>query len=128
MFRIIFGGFILLHGVVHLIYAGQSARIFELQPGLEWPDNSWLFSRWVGKKATRIAITIACIFVVPGFGLSGVGFITKQPWVNSFFIITLGISTLIFLLGWDGKFEDISSKGGLGILINLGMLAIILTS
>jgi hypothetical protein len=32
MSRIIFGVFIVLHGLVHLLYFGQSARYFELQP------------------------------------------------------------------------------------------------
>ncbi len=34
MLRLIIGVFLVLHGLVHLLYAGQSARLFELQEGL----------------------------------------------------------------------------------------------
>ncbi len=44
--RIIAGILFLLHGLVHLLYFGQSLRFFELQPDMIWPDNSWLFSKF----------------------------------------------------------------------------------
>ena len=53
MIRIIFSVFIVLHGLVHLLYFGQSARYFELQPGMVWPDGSWALSRFVGDATTR---------------------------------------------------------------------------
>ena len=34
MLTILFGIFLILHGLVHLLYAGQSSRLFELQPGM----------------------------------------------------------------------------------------------
>ena len=40
--------FLFLHGMVHLLYAGHSLRLFELRPGLSWPDSSWAFSRLGG--------------------------------------------------------------------------------
>jgi len=33
----ILGIFFILHGLVHLLYAGQSLRLFELRPGMTWP-------------------------------------------------------------------------------------------
>jgi hypothetical protein len=33
------GIFFLLHGLVHLLYAGQSLRFFELRPGMTWPGS-----------------------------------------------------------------------------------------
>ncbi len=50
MVRILFGIFIVLHGLVHLLYFGQSARYFELQPGMVWPNGSWVVSKLLGKK------------------------------------------------------------------------------
>jgi hypothetical protein len=32
LWPIIFGVFIVLHGLIHLLYFGQSRRLFELQP------------------------------------------------------------------------------------------------
>jgi len=37
MLTIILGIFCILHGLVHLLYAGQSRRLFELRPGMVWP-------------------------------------------------------------------------------------------
>jgi len=31
--------FLILHGLVHLLYLGQSRCLFELQPDMEWPDD-----------------------------------------------------------------------------------------
>jgi len=53
MIRILFGVFLVLHGLVHLLYYGQSARHFELQPGMVWPDGSWAFSRLLGDELVR---------------------------------------------------------------------------
>ena len=39
MATVIFGVFLMLHGLVHLLYLGQSQRFFELQPGMTWPDG-----------------------------------------------------------------------------------------
>ena len=47
------GIFLILHGLVHLLYFGQSQRYFELQPGLAWPNGSWVFSRWLGDDPAR---------------------------------------------------------------------------
>jgi hypothetical protein len=38
--RIVFGILLLIHGLIHLLYSGQSARRFELQPGMVWPDGA----------------------------------------------------------------------------------------
>jgi hypothetical protein len=34
LLSVIFGIFITLHGLVHLLYSGQSVRLFELQTGM----------------------------------------------------------------------------------------------
>jgi len=41
----IVGIFLILHGLVHFLYAGQSIRLFELQAGMIWPDASWALSK-----------------------------------------------------------------------------------
>ena len=53
MLATFFGIFILLHGLVHLLYFGQSARYFEMQQGMVWPDGSWAFSRLFGEIGSR---------------------------------------------------------------------------
>jgi hypothetical protein len=40
MLKVIFGIFIILHGLVHMLYFGQSQKLFELQAGMTLPDGS----------------------------------------------------------------------------------------
>ena len=73
MLRLIIGFFLALHGLVFLLYAGQSARRFGLQPGMTWPDDSWLFPEWLSRKATRRLVSIGCILTALGFVAGGLG-------------------------------------------------------
>jgi hypothetical protein len=40
MITIIADIFLILHGLVHLLYAGQGWRFFEIRPGMVWPDGA----------------------------------------------------------------------------------------
>jgi len=51
--KILVSVFLALHGLVHLLYFAQSARIFELKPGMTLPAGSWAFSNVLGDNATR---------------------------------------------------------------------------
>ena len=78
--NIITGIFLILHGLVHLLYFGQSARLFELQPGMTWPDESWIFTRLFGNRATRVLASAACVLAAIGFVSVSVGLFTRQDW------------------------------------------------
>ena len=80
MARILFGVLIMLHGLVHLLYFGQSTRYFELQPGMVWPDGSWAFSRLMGNAATRNLASILLILAAVGFLAGGAGMFLNQVW------------------------------------------------
>lgn len=80
MFRIIFGIFIVLHGLVHLLYAGQSTRLFELKPGMLWPDDSWVFSRLLANEVARNLTSISLILVAIGLIMGGIGIFASQAW------------------------------------------------
>jgi len=73
MIRILFGIFVTLHGLVHLLYFGQSTRRFELQPGMVWPDGSWVFSRFLGTEAVRNLGGILLILSAIGLVAGGIG-------------------------------------------------------
>jgi hypothetical protein len=65
--RFIFGIFILLHGLVHLLYFGHSLRYFELKPGMVWPDGSWILSRLISDQAARNLAGILLILAAIGY-------------------------------------------------------------
>lgn len=126
MIRILFGAFIVLHGLVHTLYFGQSARYFELQPGMVWPAGSWVFSRSLGDAVTRNIANISLILVAFGFVAGGVGIFLKQAWWQPVVISAAVFSTVIYILLWDGVTQSLDNKGGVGILVNLAILVALL--
>ena len=126
MINILFGIFFVLHGLVHMLYFGQSGRYFELQPGMVWPDGSWAFSRLLGEAGGRNLASVLLVLATIGFVAGGIGIIAKQAWWRPAIIGTAVFSSVIYLLFWDGGFQHLDNKGGVGILINLVILAALL--
>lgn len=126
MIHNLFGIFFILHGFVHLLYFGQSARYFELQPGMVWPDGSWAFSRLLGDSATRNLTSVLLVLAAIGFVAGGIGIFVKQAWWRPAIVITSIFSSVLYLLFWDGGLQHLDNKGGVGILINLAILAALL--
>ena len=126
MFRIIFGIFIMLHALVHLLYFGQSARQFELKPGMIWPDGSWAFSRLLGDEATRNLASISLILAVIGFVAGGIGIFASQSWWRPVVVGAAAFSSVVYILFWNGGMQNLDGQGGVGILINIAILVAIL--
>ena len=126
MLQFIFGVFIMLHGLVHLLYFGQSARRFELRPGLIWPDGSWAFSKLLGEKATRALASIACALAAVGFVVGGVGILVSQTWWRPVIVTSAAFSAALYIMFWDGKVQNLDGKGVFAILINAAILAVVL--
>ena len=126
MQTIITGAVFVLHGVVHLLYFGQSRRIFELRPKLVWPDGSWAFSKILGDETTRLVASIALILTAAGYVAGGLGIFTRQAWWRPLILVSAALSAAIFVLFWDGKIEAIDAKGGVGLLISVAILTVVL--
>jgi len=126
LLRFIIGVFIVLHGLVHLLYLGQSRRLFELQPGMVWPDGSWAFSKLFGDEATRWLASVFCVLAAIGFVVGGTGILVGQAWWHPVVVGSAVLSAAIFILLWDGKMQKLADKGGIGILINLAILVLVL--
>ena len=126
MLRFIVGAFIVLHGLVHLLYFAQSRRIFELQPGMVWPDGSWAFSRLLGDKATRWLASIACILAAIGFVVGGTAILLGQAWWRPVVVGAAAFSAAVFFLFWNGKTQKLAQQGAIAILINLAILVYVL--
>lgn len=123
MLSILFGIFFVLHGLVHLLYFGQSARYFELQPGMAWPDGSWAFSQLLGDVANRNLASALLALGAVVFIIGGIGVFARQAWWRPVILAAAVFSSLIYLLFWDGGWGHLDNKGGVGILINLAILA-----
>jgi hypothetical protein len=126
LLRFIFGVFIVLHGLVHLLYFGQSRRLFELRPGMVWPDGSWAFSRLLGDEATRWLASITYVLATIGFVTGGIGILVRQDWWRPPVVGSAAFSAVIIFLFWDGDMQRLDDKGGIGLLINIAILAALL--
>ena len=125
MISILFGIFFVLHGLVHMLYFGQSNRYFELQPGMVWPDGSWAFLRLLGDATTRNLASVLLVLAAIGFVIGGIGIFVKQAWWRPIIIAVAIFSSAIYVLFWDGGLQHLDNKGGVGILINLAILVAI---
>ncbi|MCB9451062.1 MAG: hypothetical protein H6672_06460 [Anaerolineaceae bacterium] len=122
MIQVVSGIFLVLHGLVHLLYVGQSQKVFELQTGLTWPDNAWTFSRLLGNDATRILASVALIVAAIGFVGGGIGIFASQAWWRPLTLGAVVLSSILYLLLWDGTVQRLDQQGAVGILINIAIL------
>lgn len=126
MLSILFAIFFVLHGLVHLLYFGQSARYFKLQAGMIWPDGSWAFSRLLGDVENRSLASVLLVLAAIVFVAGGIGIIARQAWWRLLILVASVFSSIIYLLFWDGGWDHLDNKGGVGIFINLVILAALL--
>jgi hypothetical protein len=126
MLTILMGVFLLLHGLVHLLYAGQSGRLFELRPGMTWPDGSWAFSKLLGVETIRQLGVVVLALAALGLFAGGLGLILRQDWGRPAALAAAALSAAIFVLMWDGRLQVLHDKGAIGVLLDLAILAAVL--
>ena len=126
MIRVLFAVFLVLHGLVHLLYFGHSARYFELQPGLTWPDGAWAFSKILGNEGTRSLASVLLVLIALVFAAGGIGLLVRQTWWRPLAAAAAAASGLLYLLLWDGSLQKLADKGLVGLLINLAILLLVL--
>jgi len=124
--RFIVGILVILHGLVHLLYFGQSRRFFELQSGMLWPDGSWAFSGLLGLEGTRWLAGISCALAGLGFVAAGAAILLGQAMWRPVIVASAIFSAAIFVLLWNGKAQNLDDQGLFAILINAGILIAVL--
>lgn len=120
--EIVFGIFLILHGLVHMWYVVLSQGWVEFQSEMGWTGASWLFTDALGIKLTHILASIFYSVAAVAFVISAVSLFTKQEWARTLIIAASLISVLAILLFWDGKLTQPVERGLLGLLISLGIL------
>ena len=124
MEKVLIGIFVILHGLVHLLYFGQSWRMFEMQPGMTWPDGSWAFARLVGNDATRLLASLLLVVAAKGFIVAGIAILAAQAWGATLLLVVSIFSSVLYILFWDGKMTHLDNQGAIGILINLALIVV----
>ncbi len=121
---LLFGIFIILHGLIHLLYLGQSARFFELKPGMVWPDGSWALSRLnqLARNLTSAALLLAALGLIIG----GIGIVTSQVWWRPVVVGAVTLSSVVYILSWNGSKQNLDGQGAIGLLIDVAILLAVL--
>lgn len=117
--NIVFGVFLIAHGLVYGMYAAHAARLFELKPGMSWPDASWALSGMIGDSAVRWLVAVVFVLVALAFAVSGAALVFRQPWWATVASAAAVISTLMILLAWNGRLQGLSEQGLYAVVINI---------
>lgn len=128
MLKFIVAFFLILHGLVHLLYSGHSWRLFELKPGMTWPDGSWFLSRLLGDEATRSVASILMVVAALGFVFGGTTILLSQDWWRMVIAGAAVFSTVSYLVLWDGKMLNLDGQGAIGLLINLAIFLLVIVA
>ena len=121
MLRFISGLFIILHGLVHLLYFGHSAGYFELEAGMTWPDGAWALSKFLEHGTVRVLASAALILTATTFAAAGMGVWLRQAWWRPVALAAAAFSSVLYLLFWNGAFRRLPNQGLIALLINIAI-------
>jgi len=91
-----------------------------------WPDGAWAFSTLLGGEATRKLAGILLILAAMGLITSGIGTLMDQAWWRPVVVGAAAFSSVVFVLLWNGRTQNLDGQGLVGILINLAILVAVL--
>jgi len=126
MLRLVIGVFVALHGLVHLLYVGQSSELFELQPDMRWPSDSWALSGLLGHRRVSSLASISYTLIAAGFIVGGIALLARQTWWLPLTVASAAVSTVMILLFWNGRVKKLADQGAIAILINSVILLALL--
>ncbi|TNF37522.1 MAG: hypothetical protein EP329_02935 [Deltaproteobacteria bacterium] len=122
------GILLILHGLVHLLYAGHAWALFELEPDLTWPDGAVVFRRLPDKRGARRGVSALLVLAALGFVLAGARYLVEPAWGHPEIALSAAFSTLLYLALWDGSPRRLPAQGAVAILINLAILTAIVAT
>jgi hypothetical protein len=126
MLRMLFGVFVILHGLVHLWPFVLSQGLVEYKPEMGWTGESWILTRVIGDSTTRLLASIVYVLAAIIFVVSGVGLVTRVQWWRPTLVVSALFSAMVILTFWDGSAGLLVEKGLIGFLIDLGIIFLVL--
>lgn len=121
----VIGIFLILHGLVHLLYVGHARKLFELTPGFVWPQQSWLLSKRLNAEGIVKLTTVTFAVIAAGFVLGGtrlmLGWGESYPEVG----VSAIMSILLYATLWDGSRKALANQGGFAVLFDVAIVAFV---
>jgi hypothetical protein len=85
-----------------------------------------VFARLLGDGVVRNLASILLILAGMGLVVGGIGVFAGQAWWRPVIVSAAAFSSLVYLLFWNGRMQNMAEQGGIGILINLLLLLAVL--
>jgi len=114
--------FVFAHGVAHMVYTSLALGWIPASPGQPDTTSSWLLGS-LGAQVIQTAGAAVFTALTLAFAVTAAGITLRQPWAGGWLVASSIASSLVILVFWDGNLENAVSKGLIGLLINLGLLA-----
>lgn len=116
-------GFVLaLHGLVHAWYVVLSRDWVEYEEAMGWNGESWLLTRALPQELVLDVASVLYVVVAVGFVVGGLGYALAQEWATSVLVASAVLSSVVIVLMWDGRFDQLTEKGAIGVLVNAVVL------
>lgn len=124
--KILLGLFLIVHGLVHLLYFGLSQSYFDLDtPLVGWPQNSWVLSPMLGESSTRSLASLLYLLATVVFIVSGIAVLSGIRADTALVVTASAFSSLVIILFWNGTTERLPDQGFVGVLINIVLVGIV---
>lgn len=121
MLRLAAGGFLALHGLVHMWYVVLSNGWVEVEDQMGWNGHSWLLSSILPEGTILSLASLLYVAVALGFLAGGVGYYFRTDWAAAALVATAVLSTAVLIAMWDGQPDLLVEKGILGVAINIAV-------
>ena len=117
-------GFLLAaHGWVHFVYVASSNGWFGPGEGWGWNGRSWLLSGVLAEGRVLAAASALFLLVALGFVAGAVGYVLSTGWWVPVLAGSAVLSAVLYVAMWDGEPTGLFEKGGLGVVVDLAVLA-----
>jgi hypothetical protein len=104
------------------VYIASSRDWFGPDATWAWNGESWLLSGVLGRRWLLDFASVLFRLVAVGLAGGGIGYVLSHPWSEPLLVGSAGLSTVGYVLRWDGEFTQLPAKGVVGIVSNLGIL------
>ncbi|HMN11698.1 MAG TPA: hypothetical protein PKD55_05165 [Bellilinea sp.] len=112
---------IILHALAHTVYLGQLFRWFTI-PNLTFGGKSWLLDGIFANPPGSVVLASLIGLAMIGFMVAAIGLLGGASWSKGLLVVAAVLSSIAFILAWNGKVDKIMEQGVIGVVINIALI------